>query len=61
MIIVVIIVLVIISIGMSLLSLKNMQKMHEVTKVKEDLSRSKILFQSDNLMKKHEDIPKKDS
>lgn len=45
-IIAVIVILILVSVGMSFLSLKNMQKMHEVAEVKEDLSRSKILYQN---------------
>lgn len=48
MIFLVIVVLALVSIGLSLLSLRNTQKMHEVTNAKEDLSRSKILFQRDS-------------
>lgn len=47
MIIAIIIILILISVGMAFVSLRNMQKMHEVTKAKEDLSRSKILYQRD--------------
>lgn len=47
MIFIVIGIIALISIGMALWSLHTIQKMNEVTQVKDDLSKSKILFQHD--------------
>lgn len=47
MILLVIIILIIISVLLSLWSLRNVLKMHEVDSAKDTLSKSKILFQDD--------------